>query len=64
MSESRNAAYLHNLARCHFFLGNLDRALEVQQQAAALIPPPDENNPNLIHQRLAEYEAAVEEEYR
>ena len=64
MSESRNAGYLHNLARCHFFLGNLDLALDLQRRAASLRPTDDENDHRILRQRLAEYEAAAEERDR
>ena len=60
MSEGRNAAYLHNLARCHFYLGDLDLALEVQRRAASLLPTADKDDRSIIRQRLAEYEAAAE----
>ena len=61
ISEGRNADYLHNLARCHFLLGDLVQALDFQRRAASLLPTDDENNPSIIRQRLAEYEAAAEE---
>ena len=60
MSEGRNANYLHNLARCHFYLGNLDQALDLQRQAVSLLPTAQENDRSIIRQRLAEYEAAAE----
>ena len=59
LSEGMNPTCLHNLARCYFYMGDLDRALGLQRRAASLLPAADENNPGIIRQRLAEYEAAI-----
>ena len=59
LSEGTNPTCLHNLARCYFYMGDLDRALELQRRAASLLPAADPDDRQTIKRRLAEYEAAI-----
>jgi tetratricopeptide (TPR) repeat protein len=61
MSERRIAVYLHNLARCHSRLGELDLAVDLQRQAVSHLGTDDERYHGIIRQTLADYEAAAQE---